>query len=149
MQVDWPRELSRGEGQQARFLGSAQCIAILGVALCIGEIAWAQKDAASILGTIEDPSEAVVPGAQVTITDVDRGTSFVISTNQYGDYVASPLKIGRYTVKVSKKDFKTSVIGPFDLQLGQRKEVNVELEVGSSRVDLQACKLEYSIVSPK
>jgi hypothetical protein len=132
MQVDWPRELSRGEGQQARFLGSAQCIAILGAALCIGEIAWAQKDAASILGTIEDPSEAVVQGAQVTITDVDRGTSFVISTNQYGDYVASPLKIGRYTVKVSKKDFKTSVIGPFDLQLGQRKEVNVELEIGEA-----------------
>jgi len=88
MQVDWPRESSRGEGQQTRFLGSAQCIAILGAALCIGEIAWAQKDAASILGTVEDPSEAVVPGAQVTITDVDRGTSFVISTNQYGDYLS-------------------------------------------------------------
>jgi hypothetical protein len=45
-------------------------------------MAWAQKDAASILGTIEDASEAVVPEAQVTITDVDRGTSFVISTNR-------------------------------------------------------------------
>ncbi|HWO27545.1 MAG TPA: carboxypeptidase-like regulatory domain-containing protein, partial [Candidatus Acidoferrum sp.] len=115
MQVDWQPESSRGEEQHARLFGSAQFIAILGAALCLGKIGWAQKDAATILGTVEDPSEAVVPGAQVTITDVDRGTSFLISTNRYGDYIASPLKIGRYTVKVGKKDFKTAVIGPFDL----------------------------------
>jgi hypothetical protein len=33
---------------------------------------------------------------------------------------------------VSKKEFKTLVIGPFDLQLGQRKEVNVKLEIGEA-----------------
>jgi hypothetical protein len=93
-------------------------------------MAWAQKDAANIVGTVEDPSGAVVPGAQVTATDVDRGTSFVTSTGGSGNYVAGPLKIGRYSVKVSKKDFKTMVIGPFDLQVGQRREVNVKLELG-------------------
>ena len=32
---------------------------------------------------------------------------------------------------------------------GDDKQVPQGTEVGSSRVDLQACKLEYSIVSPK
>jgi hypothetical protein len=132
MQIDEHQQCSPEERQQARLLRSAQFVAILYTALCTGGMAWAQKDAASILGTVEDPSEAVVPGAQITITDVDRGTSIVTSTNRYGDYRASSLKIGRYTVKVSNKGFKTLVIGPFDLQLGQRKEVNVKLQIGEA-----------------
>ncbi len=92
----------------------------------------AQKDAASIVGIVEHPSGAVVPGAQITITDVDRGTSFVTSTDGAGNYVASPLKIGRYNVKVGKKDFRTVVIGPFELQLGQRREVTVKLQIGEA-----------------
>jgi hypothetical protein len=130
MQINGQRESSPEQRQQARLLRSAQFVAILYAILCTGGAAWAQKDVASILGTVEDPTEAVVPRAQVTITNVDRGTSLVTSTNRYGDYVASSLRIGRYTVKVSKRDFKTSVIGPFDLQLGQRKEVNVQLQIG-------------------
>ena len=63
---------------------------------------------------------------------MNRGTAFVISTDGSGDYVAGPLKIGSYTVKVSKQDFETSVIGPFDLQVGQRREVNVKMKIGTA-----------------
>ena len=110
---------------------------MLCISLGLGGIAGAQKDAASIVGIVEDPSGAVVPGAQITITDVDRGTSFVTSTDGAGNYVASPLKIGRYTVKVGKKDFRTVVIGPFELQLGQRREVTVKLQIGEARQDVE------------
>ena len=34
---------------------------------------WAQKDAGAIVGLVRDPSGAVVTGAKVTVTDVDRG----------------------------------------------------------------------------
>ena len=110
---------------------------MLCISLGLGGTAGAQKDAASIVGIVEDPSGAVVPGAQITITDVDRGTSFVTSTDGAGNYVASPLKIGRYTLKVGKKDFRTVVIGPFDLQLGQRREVTVKLQIGEARQDVE------------
>lgn len=101
------------------------------ISLSLGGKAWGQKDAASVVGTVQDPSGAVVPKATVLVTDVDRGTSFVTSTSDFGDYVAGPLKIGHYAVKVSKKDFKTAVIGPFELQVGQRRELNVKLEIGA------------------
>src|SRR5690349_10535307 len=63
-------------------------------------IAWAQKDAGSIVGLVKDNSGAVVAGAKVTVTDVDRGTAFDTSTNSTGEYAATPLRIGRYTVTV-------------------------------------------------
>jgi hypothetical protein len=112
-------------------------IAILSISISLAEIAFGQKDAASIVGTAEDPSGAVIAGAQITITDANRGTTFVTSTDGAGNYVASPLKIGRYIVKVGKKDFKTAVIGPFDLQLGQRREVNVKLQIGEAIQNVQ------------
>src|ERR1700704_4549609 len=126
------KRLSPRPPRQAGILTQVRFVAILSIALSLGEIAMGQKDAASIVGIVEDPSGAVVPGAQITITDADRGTSYVTSTDGSGNYVAGPLRIGRYTVKVGMKDFKTAVIGPFDLQLGQRREVNVKLQIGEA-----------------
>src|SRR5207302_9946545 len=62
--------------------------------------AWGQKDAGSIAGTIRDASGAAVPQAKITVTEVDKGTSLIYSTGSSGDYVASPIAIGRYSVKV-------------------------------------------------
>jgi hypothetical protein len=63
---------------------------------------WAQKDAGAIVGLVRDSSGAVVTGAKVTVTDVDRGIQLTLSTNGQGEYVASPLRIGRYSVTVEK-----------------------------------------------
>jgi hypothetical protein len=130
MQDDSQRGSYSQSRQRVRLSSLVQFIVLLLICFSLGEIAWAQKDSASIVGSVQDPTGAVVPGAQVTASDPDRGTSFVTSTTGSGNYVAGPLKIGRYRVKVSKKDFKTVLIGPFELQVGQRKEVNVKLEMG-------------------
>jgi hypothetical protein len=108
----------------------ARLLIILALATGLSLAAFAQKDAATIVGSVRDQSGAMLPGAQITATDVDRGTSFVTSAGSDGNYVAGPLKIGRYTVTVSEKDFETVVIGPFELLVGQRREVNARLEIG-------------------
>jgi len=92
--------------------------------------AWAQKDTGSIVGTVKDATGAVIPQAKVTVTDVDRGNTFSTTTNPSGDYVASPLRIGHYNVKIEKEGFKTTVAGPIELQVQEHAEVNVTLEVG-------------------
>ena len=46
-------------------------------------------------------------GAQVTITDVQHGTSRSLVTTQTGDYVAPDLPAGSYKVRVEAKGFKT------------------------------------------
>jgi len=137
MLIDRPHQWYLREDQQAGLFSGIRLIALLCIPLCLGGIARAQKDAASIVGVVEDPSGAVIPGAQITMTDVDHGTSFVTSSDGSGNYGAGPLKIGRYTIKVEKKDFRTAVIGPFDLQLGQRREVNVKLQLGEALQKVQ------------
>src|ERR1700724_2451863 len=102
MRSDVQKRLSPRTLWQVGVLTRVRFVVILLIALGLGEVALGQKDAASIVGIVEDPSGAVVPGAQITITDADRGTSFVTSTDGSGNYVAGPLKIGRYTGQVIK-----------------------------------------------
>jgi hypothetical protein len=91
---------------------------------------WAQKDAGAIVGLVRDPSGAVVAGAKVTVTDLDRGTLLTLSTNGAGEYVASPLRIGRYTVTVAKQGFKKAVAGPVQVDIQDRASVDLKLEPG-------------------
>jgi Carboxypeptidase regulatory-like domain/TonB dependent receptor len=91
---------------------------------------WAQKDAGAIVGLVRDPSGAVVTGAKVTVTDLDRGIQLTLSTNDAGEYVASPLRIGRYSVTVEKQGFKKAVAGPVQVNIQDRVGVDLKLEPG-------------------
>src|ERR1022692_3967749 len=91
---------------------------------------WAQKDAGAIVGLVRDPSGAVVQGAKVTVEDVDRGVQMTLSTNDEGEYVASPLHIGRYKVTVEKKGFKKAVSQVVELNVQGRVAINIALQVG-------------------
>jgi carboxypeptidase family protein/TonB-dependent receptor-like protein len=106
-------------------------VALFILLVCFAGTALAQKDTGAISGTVKDPGGAVVSGAKVTVLDADRGTSLVTSTNDQGEYVASPLKIGRYNVTVEKTGFKKAVAGPITVDVQGRPEVDVTLQVGS------------------
>ncbi len=91
---------------------------------------WAQKDAGAIVGLVRDASGAVVPGAKVIVTESDRGIQLTLTTNDAGEYVASPLRIGRYSVTVEKAGFKKAVAGPVEVSIQERISVNLELQPG-------------------
>ena len=93
---------------------------------------WAQKDAGAIVGLVRDSSGAVVAGARVTVIDVDRNIQLTLSTNDAGEYVASPLRIGRYRVTVEKPGFKKAVAGPFQVNIQDRVGVDLKLQTGSA-----------------
>src|SRR6202167_2089815 len=90
----------------------------------------AQKDAGAIVGLVRDPIRALVTDAKVTVTDGDRGVQLTLSTNNDGEYVASPLKIGRYNVTVEKKGFRKAVAGPVQVNIQDRISVDVALQAG-------------------
>ena len=91
---------------------------------------WAQKDAGSIVGTVKDQTGAIVANAKVTVSDVERGIHLETTTNESGDYVAGPLRVGRYTVTVEHPGFKKAVTPPVDLDVQQRIALNIALQVG-------------------
>jgi hypothetical protein len=105
--------------------------------LCLGSLflvtsTSAQKDAGAIVGVVKDTSGAVVSGANVTVTDLDRGATQTSETGSQGEYVFSPLHIGQYKVTVEKGGFKKSVAGPLTLNVQDRLAVDVILQLGTS-----------------
>src|SRR5262249_4224795 len=120
------RSITMHNGSLRHSLLSSVCLSLF---VGLATLGWAQKDTGSIVGTVKDPSGAVLPNAQVTVKDVERGTTFVTHTNESGEFVASALKIGRYTVTVEHPGFKKAISVPVDLDVQQRIAVNISLEV--------------------
>ncbi len=100
------------------------------VCLVFSVTAWTQKDAGSIVGTVKDQTGANVPAAKVTVTDLEHGTSLVTTTNESGEYVAGPLRVGKYTVTVEHPGFKKAVTVAVNLDVQQRIALDVILQVG-------------------
>lgn len=67
---------------------------------------WGQIDQGAIRGTVQDPTGAVVPGANVTLTNEDTGLVLETTSGADGAYSFTPIKIGTYTVAVTKPGFQ-------------------------------------------
>ena len=87
-------------------------VVLFSVLICPVIPSWAQKDTGSIVGTVKDASGAVVANARVSVTDVEHGQTFNTTTNTQGEFVASPLRVGRYSVTVGHAGFKKAARWP-------------------------------------
>ena len=104
-----------------------QCL-VAGLAL--PPAAAAQETRGNISGTVRD-SQAVVPGAAVTITNVDTKISQRLVTNGSGYFEAPLLNPGNYEVTVQLQGFKPAKQTNIVLAVGQRVSLSIALEVGA------------------
>jgi hypothetical protein len=61
-------------------------------------------------GVVLDPEGAVVPGARVTVTNVEKGITRTTNTDQYGAWVASGMPAGQVKIEAAAPGFRTSVL---------------------------------------
>ncbi len=92
---------------------------------------FAQVDTATIVGTVRDATGAVVPSATVTATAIDTGIKTTVKSGPDGDYVLTPLKIGRYSVSATASGFQTEARTDIVLNVQQRQRLDFSLKVGS------------------
>jgi hypothetical protein len=85
---------------------------------------------ATIVGTLTDPSGAVVPGVKVTVTNTDTGVARALETNAAGNYIAPELIPGTYEVKAEFKGFKTFSRTGIVLNVNDNVRVDVTMQVG-------------------
>jgi hypothetical protein len=86
---------------------------------------------ATIVGTVTDPSGAVVPNVSVTITNTETGLSRTYPTNDAGQYVAVDLRIGHYDVKATAAGFKVAEQKSIVLNVGDRIRVDFQMTMGA------------------
>lgn len=83
-----------------------------------------------VTGTVTDPSGAVVPKAQVTLTDVATGVQHVTHTNSAGIYRFDFSDVGRYDLLVSAAGFASFENHGVVVTVGQTVTINPKLELG-------------------
>jgi hypothetical protein len=106
-------------------------LALLALCILYALPLCAQVDQGTITGTVTDPSGAVIPNAQVTLTSTDTGLVLTSTTNQNGVYVFSPIKIGAYSVSASAPGFATSNLSGLILNVNQRLAADLHLQPGN------------------
>src|SRR5437660_731694 len=91
------------------------------LALCAG-IAFGQAISGNLVGTVTDPTGAVVANAEVTATNVGTNARVVAHTNSTGEYRFDNLPVGSYSITVKAQGFRTSI-----------EQASVELNKTSTR----------------
>ncbi len=91
----------------------------------------AQVDTGTILGTVKDTSGAVIPRAEVTLTN--EGTNFTLSTRTGADgsFTFTPIRIGTYTVTAEAPGFQKAIQTHLALNIQQQLVVNFTLRPGA------------------
>ncbi|MBI3696061.1 MAG: TonB-dependent receptor, partial [Acidobacteria bacterium] len=92
---------------------------------------FAQQDTGGLVVSVRDPKAAVVPMARVTITNVDTNQVVEGSTGATGDYLATPLRPGRYRATVKFEGFQTAVSDVVSVGAQQIPRLEITLQVGS------------------
>jgi len=105
-------------------------IVMFSVALLLVSSAWAQENAV-ITGTVSDPTGAVVPNAEITLTNPATGQVRKTTTNTSGVYVFNSLGVGQFSLTATAPGFHKIVINNIVVNVAQSLKEDVTLTVGS------------------
>jgi Carboxypeptidase regulatory-like domain len=108
----------------------------LGVVVCLlallGANAWAQGIFATLTGVVSDPSNAVVNGAKVTLTDTVSGSLRETVTNNDGYFTFASVPVGTYNLSIEAQGFQSYKASGITLGGSEKKNLNVALAVGTT-----------------
>lgn len=103
--------------------------------LLFSSAAWsplpAQFETSTVLGTITDPSGAVVSGARVELRSEQTNVTATTTANSSGAFEFFNVRPGRYTISASAPGFKKAVSEPFAVTVGTRQRADLRLDLGN------------------
>jgi len=108
------------------------CLLLIVLAALTGKVFAQATASASAVGTVVDQSKAVVPDANVTITNVATGATRTTTTSSNGLFRFDLLPVGLYDLKVSKRGFATGTVTKVELQIGRTSTIDLALKPGSA-----------------
>src|SRR5215510_12823760 len=105
-------------------------ISALSLVLLTSSTVFGQGTTGEISGTVTDPQRASVPGATITIKNLDTPFQRQTTTNTDGYYRFVGLPVGRYEIRAEHQGFKTGIIN-LKLTVAEKLSANFDMEVGA------------------
>lgn len=113
---------------QSIFLRISWVAAFWLLALSMG---FGQSTMATLSGVVTDQTGAVLPGAQVNVSNTATGVARAVTSDTGGRFVVPELAPGPYEVKATMTGFQTLVRSGITLAVGQHAELTLAMQVGS------------------
>lgn len=86
----------------------------------------------SLYGTVTDKTGAIVPNATVTVTDLAKGTSVSVTSNDSGAYTVEHLIPDAYGIRVTAQGFKAFETKGIQVSADSSPKVDVSLTIGGA-----------------
>jgi hypothetical protein len=109
----------------------SRCLWLILMLLTMCSVSRAQIETGQVSGLITDTSGGIVPGAEVQLQSVERGTSRATTTNGAGIYVFANIQPGPYQITVRKRGFKQVDLVGMIVNVQDHIEQNFHLQRGS------------------
>jgi hypothetical protein len=97
----------------------------------------AQYGTGIILGTVTDPSGAVIPGATVEVRNNATNETRTYVTDEMGNYRFTALPSGTYTITAAAGGFRTATVGEVVLRVNMQVRVDIRMEIGAAAETIQ------------
>jgi hypothetical protein len=107
------------------------------VALFTVVSSFAQEFRGSIAGVVSDATGATVPGAKITVTEINTGTKVDTASDGAGHYNVPFLLPGDYDISIKASGFKEYLRKALHLGAGETPTVDAKLEVGATQTTLE------------
>ena len=117
----------------------------VGAGAILAALCWAQTPAGSIEGTVRDPSQAVVPGAVITVTEAATGRKISLTTNDFGRYAARQLLPGLYNVRIEAPGLAARVLADVPVSAGAVVNGDVVLAVGRTEQVVEVTAQAFTV----
>jgi hypothetical protein len=113
---------------------------ILSVLFLMTGLSYAQTTSGDLVGTVKDPSGAIIPNANLTVTNEDTGVVVAIKAESNGEFRAGNLLPGKYDIVAKSPGFAPFTLHGVIVELNKTATTNVTLSIGGSTttVEVQA-----------
>jgi hypothetical protein len=113
----------------------------------LGYLAHGQGTSASLTGNVTDPSGGAIPGATVTITNVDTGFTQSAKTDNVGTYLLRPLPIGNYSLAIDAAGFGRYAQTGIQLTANLAATQDVSLKVGTGKAETISVTADAELIN--
>jgi Carboxypeptidase regulatory-like domain len=121
-----------GQCGRAILHGWRRPVTLLAFLVLFTSAALAQLTTADILGTVTDATGAVVPNANIVLTNLGTNEKRTTQSNASGDYNFTLLPVGHYSVSIQATGFEASITKDLSVEAGDRARNDVHLQAGSA-----------------